>query len=852
MSDYSIYPKAIDGFAQIPLAVDRQSPVNAEGVNRLRSGIINIENTLGVAPHISGRFGDFNSVGDRITNLEGEHSDLADIVSELADPTLDIVYHFGQSILMDNGPINLTGNDYFMFNDESGAPVGAIDAGSSLRILSSGTDLVLNAGGEEKDVVLRPGPLGLNEDLGEMIPGTIRVEPSDTFSLGPGSLSSYMVFGDSFLNSRAIFLESHGPDTFTLAVGFGSMVDPSVTPYGLELTVLEHSAPDTPGRGVGLSASPGTGTEPGGPIKISSGDSFGDMGSSYGSSAIFDGGTKDNGGQISLEAGSFGVTEGAVARLEGGTGVIGGRVSLIAGARSLELGASLELAGGNSPEGGSAILAAGSGDTDPGGEVSVHGGDSETNNGGDLFLQAGGALGGSGGDGGTSHIHAGNSLSGIGGTMQISAGDSDSSDPNEPGGDAHFIGGNSNTANGGNVNIDSGDSVGGVTGSTSIQTRGGNTNIHGTGELAIRTGSSLSGDTGQVVIESGATAHKNPTIFGNSGPLRVASGNTTHGGSGEITVSSGDTTVGGSGVITVSTGATETGPGGSSPSGDINIFTGDGWEVGGISISTGQSLTNISGAIQIESGAAHVLAPSGELTFKSGDTSGGSVGSGNVSMQSGASGGGGDSGPAFVFSGSAGDGGNSGAVALGSGPADDGGMSGNIMVQTGDSTDLNGTTGGLMVKSGDANGASGNLVIQTGSSATADAGNIDLIAGTGSIPSYDGSINIDGKTNIFAALSLPITTWTSVAGPGGNVFTIDDQHFTILVNSQVLNTTIHLPDANTTPGRIYNIKRVDSSGFTPRVSDPNGNLIDGMLVKTLSSQWDSYTFQSDGNNWYII
>lgn len=70
MSDYSIYPKAIDGFAQIPLAVDRQSPVNSEGVNRLRSGIINIENTLGVAPHVSGVFGEFLDVDGRVSGLE--------------------------------------------------------------------------------------------------------------------------------------------------------------------------------------------------------------------------------------------------------------------------------------------------------------------------------------------------------------------------------------------------------------------------------------------------------------------------------------------------------------------------------------------------------------------------------------------------------------------------------------------------------------------------------------------------------------------------------------------------------------------------------------------------------------
>ena len=70
MSDYSIYPKAIDGYAQIPLAVDKLSPVSAEGVNRLRSGIINIEKAIGIAPHYSSSFGEFSTLTERFDNLE--------------------------------------------------------------------------------------------------------------------------------------------------------------------------------------------------------------------------------------------------------------------------------------------------------------------------------------------------------------------------------------------------------------------------------------------------------------------------------------------------------------------------------------------------------------------------------------------------------------------------------------------------------------------------------------------------------------------------------------------------------------------------------------------------------------
>ena len=44
MSDYSIYPKGIDGYAQIPLAVYKETHVKADIPNRRRSAVIYFEN----------------------------------------------------------------------------------------------------------------------------------------------------------------------------------------------------------------------------------------------------------------------------------------------------------------------------------------------------------------------------------------------------------------------------------------------------------------------------------------------------------------------------------------------------------------------------------------------------------------------------------------------------------------------------------------------------------------------------------------------------------------------------------------------------------------------------------------
>tara|TARA_B100000131_G_scaffold297792_1_gene316865 strand:- start:712 stop:1311 length:600 start_codon:yes stop_codon:yes gene_type:complete len=72
MSDYSIYPKAIDGYAQMPLAIDKLTPIKAESVNRLRSSIVNVETTLGIAPHISDFDEVFIDVNQRLDDIEAQ------------------------------------------------------------------------------------------------------------------------------------------------------------------------------------------------------------------------------------------------------------------------------------------------------------------------------------------------------------------------------------------------------------------------------------------------------------------------------------------------------------------------------------------------------------------------------------------------------------------------------------------------------------------------------------------------------------------------------------------------------------------------------------------------------------
>tara|TARA_Y100000114_G_scaffold157288_1_gene188930 strand:- start:21461 stop:22945 length:1485 start_codon:yes stop_codon:yes gene_type:complete len=87
----SIYPIAIDGFQQVPLFVDGKSLITADGINRYRSAIINIETTLGVAPHLSEKYDGFTTVSERLDFLDGIISDINSKVDEITISDLQIV-----------------------------------------------------------------------------------------------------------------------------------------------------------------------------------------------------------------------------------------------------------------------------------------------------------------------------------------------------------------------------------------------------------------------------------------------------------------------------------------------------------------------------------------------------------------------------------------------------------------------------------------------------------------------------------------------------------------------------------------------------------------------------------------
>jgi hypothetical protein len=78
------------------------------------------------------------------------------------------------------------------------------------------------------------------------------------------------------------------------------------------------------------------------------------------------------------------------------------------------------------------------------------------------------------------------------------------------------------------------------------------------------------------------------------------------------------------------------------------------------------------------------------------------------------------------------------------------------------------------------------------------------------------------------------------------------EEYTIFCNAVGGTITVNLPAAATNAGRIYNIKKIDSSQYTVIIDGNASETIDGDLTKTITAQWVSVMLHCNGTNWYII
>ena len=114
----------------------------------------------------------------------------------------------------------------------------------------------------------------------------------------------------------------------------------------------------------------------------------------------------------------------------------------------------------------------------------------------------------------------------------------------------------------------------------------------------------------------------------------------------------------------------------------------------------------------------------------------------------------------------------------------------------------------------------------------------------------DGNVGV-GRQSPAAKLHVQGAVATAITAKSADyVLTAGDS--TIAVSAASGNVQLTLPDAGAATGRIYTLKRVDSSAHTVQIVTTASQTVDGSAGFSLSAQWQYVTVQSDGLNWLII
>ena len=131
-------------------------------------------------------------------------------------------------------------------------------------------------------------------------------------------------------------------------------------------------------------------------------------------------------------------------------------------------------------------------------------------------------------------------------------------------------------------------------------------------------------------------------------------------------------------------------------------------------------------------------------------------------------------------------------------------------------------------------------------STAGDDTNVDLILST----KGSGNVGINtaapnAKLSVNGSMSLPIEAISATD-------TLDDTNHTVLVNAAGGVKTVNLPAASGATGKIFIIKKTDSSSNNVTI-DPNASeTIDGSSTFAFNAQYRAVTIQCDGSNWHII
>lgn len=77
-------------------------------------------------------------------------------------------------------------------------------------------------------------------------------------------------------------------------------------------------------------------------------------------------------------------------------------------------------------------------------------------------------------------------------------------------------------------------------------------------------------------------------------------------------------------------------------------------------------------------------------------------------------------------------------------------------------------------------------------------------------------------------------------------------NYTVIADATSNAIVINLPLASRAKGRIFVIKKVDASANAVTLTPRTAETIDGSATKSTTTQYATYTIQSDGSNWHLI
>lgn len=115
---------------------------------------------------------------------------------------------------------------------------------------------------------------------------------------------------------------------------------------------------------------------------------------------------------------------------------------------------------------------------------------------------------------------------------------------------------------------------------------------------------------------------------------------------------------------------------------------------------------------------------------------------------------------------------------------------------------------------------------------------------------------LDGG-NVGASVTAPTSALhTTAFAAATNSVSIDTTlttaHHTLRVDATSANRTVTLPAASGCSGRIYVVKKIDSSGNTVTIDGNASETIDGALTKVLTAQYEKTMIQSNGSSWDVL